>query len=338
MNFFKYSIATLSLMTCIGTFAETSAKSAQETQTSVTQTSAIAAAAAPRFVTSYNTYHYNLKGDRGANTNIYKFGKSTVDVNLLSVTWLYSADWTFVGIMPYLTNKVETIYEPVSGGLNLTLTDVTKGPGDLLLMGVTPLSMLNSWAPMLDMGLSLPTGSIDQNFTSSPNQRASYNMQLGSGTPDFVLGTTLTKTLGQFTNSARAQGTLRGGKNKNGWALGNELQLKASSYYGINSNLSVGFAANYKNRGAVVGRDEKYEIFNSYSGTVSQAKGDGHQYYKGSQVNWDANAVAKAQTPFSKTVTGSVEFGLPVAQGLQNKDDVELKTQWYGAASLNAVF
>jgi hypothetical protein len=88
-------------------------------------------------------------------------------------------------LLPHISNKVETIYEPTAAGLNFKTTDTTNGLGDLRIDGLNTCVCESS--PFNNgrcRRMTLPTGSIDKYFTSSPTQRAAYNMQMGSGTPD----------------------------------------------------------------------------------------------------------------------------------------------------------
>lgn len=310
--------------------AATEAKSATATKPEV--------ASSPNLFFSYNYFHYQMKGYSAANTNIYKFGESTVDLSLLSATYLYNADWTLVALVPHISNRVETIYEPTPAGLNFKTIDTTKGLGDVRFMAVTPVSVNPAHLTLLDIGFTAPTGSINENFTSVPTQRAAYNMQLGSGTPDLILGATVNNTSNQLVSSARAEATIRGGRNGNGWALGNQFLTKLSSIYSVNSYFQGGLVGNYRIRGAIVGKDEKYELHNNYVSPVTNIAGDGHQFYHAAQENWDVNIMAKASTPSYSNVNGSLEIGVPFAQGSSNKDDVDLDINYYAAASLNASF
>lgn len=334
-NLFQIILTVLTLAAAINTTAAELETPKAETQTAVP---AVSPAAGPTLFFGYSYYHYQLNGQSTANTEIYKFGASTVDLNLLSATWLASSEWTVVALLPQISNKVETIYEPTTTGLNFKTTDTTNGLGDLRIMALTPISVNPAHLTMLDIGATLPTGSIDKYFTSSPTQRAAYNMQMGSGTPDLILGATVTNTQGALVSSLRGQITVRGGKNSNNYALGNEFLSKATSIYSFNNYVSAGAVANYKIRGAVVGKDEKYELFNSYQSPVTNISGDGHQYYHGTQANWDATLMAKLQSAAVKNMNATFEVGVPVAQGSQNKDDIKLEMDYYASASLNASF
>ena len=303
---------------------------------SMTPTST-APAKAPVLLISLSQYHYSLDGGRTANTQIYKFGEAKVDMSLIVATYLASADWTVVTLIPHIKNEVETIYEPVAGGLNFKGRDVTEGLGDVRVMALTPIVTNPKYFTMFDIGFSAPTGSIDEKFLTNPNQRASYNMQLGSGTPDFYLGTTTTNTTDDFSSSARFQVAVRGGRNSNGWALGEEFQTKLASNYTVTKNILVGAVANYKARTAIRGKDTQYELMNGYVGTNGIA-GDGHQYYHAEQISWDGNLMAKIQTTPGSQFSAAFEIGAPVFQGFKNKDDVELNTNYFAAGTFTGSF
>lgn len=299
------------------------------------------AAAAPNLIFNYSYYKYSMKGDKTANTGIYKFGKGEVDLHLVSATWLYSPNWTFVALLPWIHNKVETIYIPSLASSVMT-TDETEGVGDLRLMAISPLWVADKNLLMYDISVTLPTGSTNEKFSSSLakslDQRASYNMQPGSGTPDLIIGASYTYTATpSWVNTARGQLTARGGKNARGWNLGTEYQVNAASRYQALSFLNLGVAGNYKSRAPVQGRDGKYEKFNNYN-VAGINGGDGHQYYHAYQTSWETSAVAKLHTTIASQYTLSVEAGVPFWQGFINKDNIDFNVQNWISASITAVF
>lgn len=323
--------AFLAGMNCMAT---TSAHAAEETTTApkITATASPTAAVAPQYFVTYGYYKYDLQGTNSANTRIYKFDASTVDLNLVTATWLYSSKWTLLAFAPYIKNMVETVYYPYPGGANFKTRDYTEGLGDLRLMGLTPVVINGSHLLMADISVTLPTGSIDEHFTAAPTQRAAYNMQLGSGTPDLIAGATYNYTMPSWVHSARGQATVRGGRNANGWALGNEFIANVSSKYIVTKHFDVGVAGNYKIRDQVQGRDNKYELYNNTS------LGDGHQYYHAPQINWDTELVAKVTSPSVYNLTASLEGGLSFWRDAINKDDVRLDMPYWFAASVNGTF
>lgn len=314
---------------------------AQDTSSASEPLAQAQTAAGPKWVLNYSYYKYSMEGDKTANTGIYKFGKGSVDLHLVSATWLYSSNWTFVTLLPWIRSQVETIYLPSLPAASMMTDDVTQGVGDLRFMAISPLWAQDKNLLLYDISVTAPTGSTTEDFSSelakSLNQRASYNMQPGSGTPDLILGTSYTYTAHPlWVNTARGQVTVRGGKNAQGWNLGTEYQLNLASRYQAFSFLNVGVAGNYKSREPVQGREPKYEKFNDF--TAGDISGDGHQYYHAYQTSWDTSAVVKLHTTFASQYILSVEAGLPFWQGFINKDGIDFNIKNWISASLTAVF
>ncbi len=313
--------------------------SAAETSIS-TKAESAAAPAAPKYSFGYSYYHYDMEGTNTANTKIYKFGAASVDLQMYTLTYMAIPKWTLMAFVPVVRNKVETIYEPVSGGLNLALTDTTEGLGDVRLMAMRTLLVSPGYVSLFDIGFTAPTGKINSTFTSNPSQRASYNMQLGSGTPDIIGGLTSSHfTTAQWVQTVRVQYTERLGRNSQGWALGNELQANASSKFQLLSWLNTGAQFNFKNRDKVEGRNARYEIMNNYPGSMpGVASGDGHQYYHQPQTNYDFTAMVKADYKVLKVVATSIELGVPLWQDAKNADNIRLDTKYFISGSASAAF
>ena len=77
---------------------------------------------------------------------------------------------------------------------------------------------------LLTFGASLPTGSTDETFVNhhGDTYRLPYNMQLGSGTVDPMIGLTYTHSTPELTFGARTLNYIRLGKNDEGYRLGNK--------------------------------------------------------------------------------------------------------------------
>lgn len=304
---------------------------AESTSTSTMKAEAAAPKAAPKFAFGYSRYHYDMEGTSTANTKIYKFGEASVDVELYALTYTHSPKWTFMAIAPYLRNEVETIYFPESS-TPVALTDRTEGLGDLRLMAMTPVLASSKAMTLIDIGGTAPTGKHDSRFNSNPAQGVSYNMQLGSGTPDLILGgTQLFFTTPKWVQTVRAQYTERIGRTGYGYALGDELQLSASSKYQVMPWLNGGLQYNWKNREKIQGKDKRYEVFNNLP------QGDGHQFYHEDQIDYNVTAVLKAEQPVYGVKLG-LEAGAPLWQDAQNADGIRLDTKYYVSGSASAAF
>lgn len=287
--------------------------------------------AAPKFSFGYSRYFYDMKGTTTANTGIYRFGEASVDIELYTLSYTMSPKWTLMAIAPYLRNEIETIYFPATSN-RVALTDRTEGLGDIRLMAMTPLWASAKAMTLVDVGGTAPTGKHDSRFNSNPVQGVSYNMQLGSGTPDLIVGATqLFFTSPQWIQTLRAQYTERIGRTGYGYSLGDELQLSASSKYQVLRWLNGGLQANWKNREKIQGKDKRYEVFNNLP------QGDGHQYYHEDQIDYNVMAVLKAEQPVYGVKLG-LEAGLPLWQDAQNSDNIRLDTRYYLSGSASAAF
>ncbi|MGE4133526.1 MAG: hypothetical protein AB7F86_17960 [Bdellovibrionales bacterium] len=287
----------------------------------------------------YNYAYYSFEGTSTANTGIYKFGDASVAMHLFTLSYQPSPLWTVYAFAPYLRNEVETIYEPTSKGMNLKTKDTSEGLSDVKLMALHPFWIRGGSVSLVDIGLSMPTGKVDSHFNSSPTQGASYNMQLGTGTPDLTTGLTYVYTAGKFSHTARGQYTARFGRNREDWALGNEWRASLASKVQALKYLNAGLQANYFNRDRVRGRSQSYERFNNYASPFDpEVKGDGHQYYHGSQATADLSAVLKTEYKTSTSQTLGLELSIPVLQESFNKDDIQLDTRYAFNGSVSASF
>ncbi len=93
----------------------------------------------------------------------------------------------------------------------------------------------NGW--IATMGLSAPTGSVDQK--NSDGTFTHYGMQLGSGTWDLLSSLTYREFIGQISWGAQVYSTTRlESKNKSGFAFGNKHGATSWAAYRLNPNLS----------------------------------------------------------------------------------------------------
>lgn len=129
----------------------------------------------------------------------------------------------------------------------------TAGLADTKVYGMYRLYSGNGNTVILAAGLSLPTGRIDRqtaSFSGAYLERASYNMQMGSGTVDFLPAIVYTGRSGKTGWGAQLAGVLRTYNNSNGYRLGNESD--ASTWFSyhfakwISSSLRV--ESMYRNR------------------------------------------------------------------------------------------
>ena len=105
----------------------------------------------------------------------------------------------------------------------------------------------------LNVGLGLPTGSIDE--TDGQPVRLPYPMQLGSGSYDLHLGSTFNRSIRGSTLGGQLSTVLRLGKNKHGYALGNTYAVQGWYAYFLSDSLSVSLRSKLAGWGDIRGRD-----------------------------------------------------------------------------------
>ncbi len=151
--------------------------------------------------------------------------------------------------MPMLMHMAGIMYAPTNRltlmamfpVLSITMDHVTRtggmfstgsgGMGDMSLQGMYVLGRFRRQQVHLNMGVSLPTGSIterDITPVSAPNQaRLPYPMQLGSGTYDILPGLTYLAQSDNWSGGAQFRATVRTGKNNAGYRLGDRAMATA---------------------------------------------------------------------------------------------------------------
>jgi hypothetical protein len=111
--------------------------------------------------------------------------KMTMDMHMFGVMHAISDEWTIMGMINYLDNEMDMTMAHFMGTMrhDHAMAAKSSGLGDLKLVGLYDLANWDHGRRIhLNLGLSLPTGSIDE---KSGTNTLGYGMQLGSGTWDF---------------------------------------------------------------------------------------------------------------------------------------------------------
>ena len=110
---------------------------------------------------------------------------------------------------------------------NKEFTTESDGVGDITIAGVYLLSDSKNSNFLFNLGLSVPTGSIDEKDTLPVSMgvpvQLPYPMQTGSGTYDITPGLTYSHVYPLWSWGAQGLYTWRLGDNDNGYTLGNKL-------------------------------------------------------------------------------------------------------------------
>lgn len=162
--------------------------------------------------------------------------------------------------MPYISQSSDHV-SSVPGYESFTLE--SQGIGDLNVSLIKTLHHHNRYHFQLQLGLSLPTGSIDEEGDTprAPgNQRIPYPMQLGSGTWDFPMGLRIVSNYSDLTWDAQASVKLRTRRNEFGYRLGDRYAISSSVTKSISKQLSMDIGLRAEHISRIVGEDQALRV------------------------------------------------------------------------------
>jgi hypothetical protein len=155
---------------------------------------------------------------------------------------------TVMGMVNYIENDMDM--KMMSG---MTSSVKNSGLGDLKISGLYDLKTWDHDRRLhLNLGLSLPTGSIKEKDSSG---FFGYPMQLGSGTWDLLPGITYLGQSGDYSYGAQASGVLRIGENSRNYTLGENVAATVWGARKLSDSLSVSLRLRGLNTGNVDGED-----------------------------------------------------------------------------------
>jgi len=197
--------------------------------------------------------------------------KMTMDMHMLMGMYGISDKTSIMGMLHYLNNEMDMVMHMQMD--NGTPMGNMFGSMDTSGMGDTRFDVMYQVNHQLttSLGLSLPTGSIDEKITMIMNgtnfstgapmptvvngpMQAPYSMQLGSGTYDLIPAITYNKNLDLWNIGGQATYTLRTGKNDNKYTLGDQLEITAWGTYSVNPNLTLSSRINIFDWGKIDGQ------------------------------------------------------------------------------------
>ena len=167
----------------------------------------------------------------------YMVAPTDMDMNMHMFGLMYAPTdkLTLMGMVPYSRLSMNHVTRMGSG-----FTTQSEGLGDIQVSALYTFERREHDLLHFDIGVSLPTGSIDErdDTPAGSNQRLPYPMQLGSGTFDPKIGVTYLGALNDWSWGAHTEGIFRVGENSNHYVLGNRYVLEGWGSYRWNRWLS----------------------------------------------------------------------------------------------------
>ncbi len=273
----------------------------------------------PRWRASTDRLHYNFNGSRPARNGLYSFEQVNFSTQLFNLSYTLSPTLSLS-----LTGTYNQVYAETYFGPNL-YKDKTSGFGDTTLK-LHKSWMVGSGVLLTDLGTMFPTGSIAEKNVNNPRLNYPYNMQLGSGTQDFLISTMYLRPIQLHSLGALAVGTVRTGQNNEGYRKGNELNLRTSYSYLYRPYLVPGIWLNYHHINRISGEDRTF-------GRLSAT-----EFYHSPRSFWDVTPNLSGQHVLNKNLSLRGSVGAPILQHSKNVDDIQLYLKWFAQLGLQGSF
>lgn len=258
--------------------------------------------------------------------------KMTMDMHMLGAMYAPSDKFTLMVMTNYIEREMDhiTFRGPVGTTRLGTFTTKSKGFGDTKVSGLINIFSNNKHKVHLNLGVSLPTGSItkkDRVLTPIPNMpkmeaRLPYAMQLGSGTYDLLPGITWQMYEGRWNVGAQYMATIRTGENDEDYTLGDEHKVTSWASYAWQRGLSTSIRLAYQDVDNIDGQDPRI------TAPIQTANPDNYglerlDLFAG--LNWVSHSGHRL----------ALEVGTPVYQDL---DGPQMETDWILTAGYQFAF
>jgi len=260
-------------------------------------------------------------------------GPMRMDMHMLMGMYGVSDKLSLMAMFNYVSMKMDM--KMLSSQMNMnnmtgmsssTMTSTSHGLGDTKVSGIYRLRSANGHFLIADVGLSIPSGSInktEKNNIELYGNKNAYMMQTGSGTLDFLPGITYLYCRNAYAVGVQATSAIHPFYNRQGYKLGDEFAVSSWYAYEWKRATSVSFRLNYNSTAQIQGSDigisaplEPANDTKNYGGTSLKGFiGITHSFQNGSLKNHKIAA----------------EFGIPVYQnfnGIQTATNYNLIISW----------
>ena len=232
----------------------------------------------------------------------------TMDMHMLGTMYAISDKWTLMGMLNYLDNEMSMIMK--SGMMTMPMSMESSGISDLKIAGLYDLANWDDGRRVhLKVGMSLPTGSIDEKHTNG--DIIGYGMQLGSGTYDFHPAITYLGQTENYSYGAQLGGILRIGENNQDYTLGNKFEAALWGARKITDSLSASIKFDYSSQDEIDGQHKGLTMINMNPAKQTSSHGRDittfglglNYYFQNGKLNGHRLA-AEWETPIDQEVNG----------------------------------
>lgn len=248
----------------------------------------------------------------------------TTEMHMIGAMYAPSDRMTLMAMVNYLDRDMDLMtYQGMMGAEPLGgFSTASSGFGDTRVSALWGLFDTRQHSVHLNLGVSLPTGSIRQRASvltpmgETMKMRLPYGMQLGSGTWDLEPGITYNGYRGIYAWGAQYRATLRLGENSEDYTLGDRHQFTAWGSARAADWLSMSLRLTYSHQDDISGRDPLI------SAPVTTANPDS---YGGERVDLGIGVNLAGQGGALRGHRLALEYELPVSQNV-NGVQMEMKS------------
>lgn len=167
--------------------------------------------------------------------------KMTMNMHMLGLMYAPSDRFTLMVMGNYISNSMD-----LRTGMGVDFTTESGGLGDVTVSSLIKIMNSNRQSLHANVGISIPTGDIDQRDATPMMNDAqlAYPMQLGSGTWDPSLVLTYLGQSDKLSWGAQSKYKFRLGENSENYTFGNRFDIvgwgaiKVSDYFSFSTSLS----------------------------------------------------------------------------------------------------
>ncbi|MGB0199172.1 MAG: transporter [Flavobacteriaceae bacterium] len=255
----------------------------------------------------------NLQGSKYIdNENIYQNymaapQKMVMNMHMLGAMYAPTDRLTLMVMGNFISNAMN-----LRTKMGADFTTESSGFGDITLGGLIKLHNTNQQSWHAKVGVSIPTGNINQRDDTpmATNTPLAYPMQLGSGTWDPSLGLTYLAQSDGFSWGAQVNYLFRLGENEEDYSLGDKTSVNAWAALKVSETWSVSTGLYYTHLQSIDGVDADLNpmmmpLFNAANSGRSQMDlGVGANFYvpRGSWKN--LRLAAELSFPLVQDATG----------------------------------
>ena len=250
----------------------------------------------------------------------------TMDMHMFGAMYAPTNNTTLMAMVNYLEKEMRHVTfdggDPNNTDVLGFFTTNSDGFGDTRIAALHRLYKDGVHKAHLNLGLSLPTGSITERGTvlapdgGRPNLRLPYAMQLGTGTFDLLPGVTYTGRIGDFSWGAQFRSEIRLGENDEGYAWGDLYGLTGWLAYEWDYWISTSVRLDGWTQDSISGIDP------NIAAPVQTANPD---FYGGEQLFAYFGANMVGQKGIIRGHRFAFEVGVPLYRNLNGP---QLETDW----------